>query len=61
MFDQTAARYNDRSSFANNAAQDGFNFLFSMFTSAAQNLLEHTPDDSMMALRNLAEVLRKSA
>ena len=40
QFDQTSGRYNDRSAFANNAAQDAFNNMNSMFLAEAQNNLE---------------------
>lgn len=59
IFDQSAARYNDRSAFANNAAQDGFNFLFSMFTATAQNNLEHTPGSSLTELAQLIKMAKE--
>ena len=40
QFDQTSGRYNDRSAFANNAAQDSFNSMQQMFLATAQNTLE---------------------
>jgi hypothetical protein len=43
VLDQTSSRYNDRSAFANNSAQDQFNNMNSMFLAQAQNALEQTP------------------
>ncbi len=50
IFDQTAARYNDRSAFSNNAAMDNNNMLQSMFQAQAQNSLEQTPSTSLNEL-----------
>jgi hypothetical protein len=38
--DQSMARYNDRSGFANNAAQDSFNHLHTMVTVEGLNTLQ---------------------
>jgi len=58
MFDQTAARYNDRSAFSNNAAMDNNNMLQSMFQAQAQNSLESTPQHSLVELQSLMALVR---
>lgn len=58
MFDQTAARYNDRSAFSNNAAMDNNNMLQSMFQAQAQNSLESTPGTSLAELQSLISLVR---
>ena len=40
VMDQTMTRYNDRSAFANNGAQDAFVMMQMHFLAAAQNQLE---------------------
>jgi hypothetical protein len=49
QFEQTAGRYNDRSAFASNAAQDAFNNNSSMFQAQAQNALEQTPQSNLLS------------
>lgn len=60
-FDQTGARYNDRSAFANNLQQDAVVQMQSMFQAQAQNALEQTPgttDQSLAAqMANLVALI----
>ena len=58
IFDQTAARYNDRSAFSNNAAMDNNNMLQSMFQAQAQNSLEQTPGTSLTELAQLIQMAK---
>ena len=53
VLDQAMAKYADRSAFANNAAQDGFNFIFSTFIAGSQNLAESTPATDQTQLAQL--------
>lgn len=59
MFDQTAARYNDRSAFSNNAAMDNNNMLQSMFQAQAQNSLEQTPSTDITQLTALIGLVKE--
>ena len=59
IFDQTAARYNDRSAFSNNAAMDNNNMLQSMFQAQAQNSLESTPGHSLAELTALIQMVKE--
>jgi hypothetical protein len=57
-FRQSAARYNDRSAFANNAAMDGSNMMQMQFMVAAQNTLEQDPGSQLAGmLAQLAAVV----
>ncbi len=58
IFDQTAARYNDRSAFSNNAAMDNNNMLQSMFQAQAQNALEVTPGQYLTELAQLIKMAK---
>jgi hypothetical protein len=49
-FNQTAARYNDRSAFANNLQQDSVVQMQNMFQAQAQNSLEQTPGTNLTNL-----------
>lgn len=49
-FEQSASRYNDRSSYANNNQQDNQTLLLSMFQAQAQNSLEQTPTTDLMSM-----------
>ena len=54
IMDQSAARYNDRSGFANNAAQDGFNHMTQIVTVEALNSLEmHGLANALLQLRSI--------
>lgn len=55
LLDQSAARYNDRSAYANNNQQDNQTLLLSMFQAQAQNSLEHTPSTELIGV--LAQML----
>ena len=57
-FEQSAMRYNDRSSYANNNQQDNQTLLLSMFQAQAQNSLEQTPTTDLVAL--LAQLIALS-
>jgi hypothetical protein len=59
QFDQTAARYNDRSAFSNNAAMDNNNMLQSMFQAQAQNTLESTPGSNLTDLIAMINAVRQ--
>lgn len=58
MFDQSAARYNDRAAFSNNAAMDNNNMLQSMFQAQAQNALESTPGTNLTDLVAMINAVR---
>ena len=47
VLEQSAARYNDRSSYANNNQQDNQTLLLSMFQAQAQQALESTPTSNL--------------
>ena len=54
IFDQTGARYNDQSAFANNQSQLNFLMMQSQFQATAQNTLEkHGTADMMLQLRSV--------
>lgn len=50
MLDQSGARYNDRSAYANNNQQDNQTLLLSMFQAQAQNSLETTPTTDLISM-----------
>ena len=47
VLDQTSARYNDRSAFANNNQQDSVTQLNAMFTARAQQTLQQSSTDAL--------------
>ena len=50
VLDQSMARFNDRSGYANNNQMDNQTLLLSMFQSQAQNSLEQTPLTDLMGI-----------
>ena len=49
LMEAAIARYSDRSSFANNTAQDNVNFNSVMFAANATNVLNKSSNDSLSA------------
>lgn len=59
LMEAAIARYSDRSSFANNTAQDNVNFNSVMFAANATNVLNKSSNDSLAAeLAALAAINR---
>lgn len=57
LFEQSIARYNDRSAFANNLQQDSVIQMQNMFQAQAQNELERTPESKQADMAQWATVL----
>ena len=62
LMEASIARYSDRSSFANNTAQDNVNFNSVMFAANATNVLNQTSNSSLAGdLAALAAINRSPA